>query len=329
MAVRVCGVLKQVFRGTLGLATLLLLLRTALALPLSLGRDFETPKDRELLPPDPITAAMEQEGQLYVLYGDTAVVDVYDGAGRFLWAVSVPYHDHNEDAMMKLEAGSLFLYQAGHSVYEYRCADGRFLGSFDQRDRAEQFPGGGYQTTSVADGQAAEGVLYFTGLQVLRGDAAGRLVPILSHSRWWLLLRFPVVWAIGFFSLLSGFLLEQLFLPRCKLREIQRAQASRLRPRDPAAGAYLRYAQITVAVNLLYGAVNLAAVLAFRTGILCPGIMLVAVWFIGSNIAMDNREALAQLWGTDVLLVQKWKGYLWASLLAALCSVAAGSLLAR
>lgn len=325
----ICRVLHTLFMGLALLAAGLFVLRLLLVDPLARGIGYKTPKTRELLPPEPIDAVMEREGQIYVLYGGTAVVDVYDSAGQFLWAVSVPYHDHNEDAKMKVEGGSLFLYQVRHQVYEYRCTDGRFLGSFDQEAEAERFPGGGYQTRPVQDGEATAGTLYFKHLQVLRGDTSGGFVPVISHSRWWELLYFHNIWLLGFSSGVALFLLEHIRLPKLALKQArqERGAEAKIRPKSQGTKIFLKHARITVAVDLAYLAVNLTAVLGFHSASLSIGIIPVALWFIGSNIVVGNRVEKQHLWGTDALLVQKWRGYLWASFIAAFVSVMAGSLL--
>lgn len=312
---RILRGLKGFFYAQCCLAFMLFGLRMAMAHSLQSGIDYMTPQDQPLLAPEPISLVGEMEGRLYVLFEDTAAVNVYDGNGQFLWSVSVPYHDHNGGARMLLKEGKLYIYQRDWQVYCYRGTDGRFLEFFDRELRSEEFPVERRLTKPVKEEEIREGNIYFSGLKVYRAGEGGALIPIIVRPWWIKFLYFIVPWILGFFGGIALFALERLgplFLQR------ERTGKKKWEPGDPALLRFYKRARLTVRLNLAYVVGNVIDALFFRSHYLCIGIMALGVWFIlFSHVRVKGLIPTEE----DRAQMSAWEGYLWLSMFAAFFSV--------
>ena len=115
----------------------LFFLRRALLLPVQASRDYEAVQSRPFFVPAPIEKVCTYKNYIYILYADSGAVNVYDGEGTFLWAVSVPWHNHTADTQMTGRDGSLFLWQNRYDVYQYALETGAYqeIGRASCRER--------------------------------------------------------------------------------------------------------------------------------------------------------------------------------------------------
>ncbi len=165
---RILRVTRTVLYIQVVAAFALFAIRGSLAGELQSGSGYQYPKSKPVLAPEPIAAVAEMDGQIYVFFEDVAAVNVYSEAGQFLWAVSVPYHDHTGEARMTLRDGMLYIDQQEYQVYCYRGSDGSFVELFDWEDRQEDFPWCDETTKRVDKADVQPGHIYFSDLNVYR-----------------------------------------------------------------------------------------------------------------------------------------------------------------
>lgn len=154
----------------------------------------------ELTAPDMIADVFYEEGRLYVCYNDASYVNVYDGEGSFLWAVSIPYE---RNIWFSLSDGKLTL--SGAYDYVYDAADGTFLERREAEYDEEQVTplGGGYS---------------FDCYQVYREDPDGTRTTVVSRPGWYWLTNFGVCWLLSFTSGLAYFGVRYIDKVRAWLR---------------------------------------------------------------------------------------------------------------
>ena len=209
--VRLGRAVAELLRMSACLAFVLFGLRHIILLPIQTGENYGALKARPLFVPCPIEAVCTYLDYIYILYADSGAVNAYDGDGAFLWAVSVPWHDHTADTQMTGRDSSLLLWQDRYTVYQYDLETGAYQGSFPAAGHADalcQPPAERLPTE-----QFPEGTIVYDALTVYRQTAGGAL-PVVARSGWVRLL-FPVYsWMLGFFSLLTLFLWEHLIESR-------------------------------------------------------------------------------------------------------------------
>lgn len=312
--------LRWLLQAQLLFGICLFLAHYALAGPLQKGEDYQTVRDRPVLAPEAIALAKEADGRLYILFEDMAAVNVYDGTGHFLWAVSIPYHDHTGPARMILEEEKLYLYQKGYSVYCYNSADGRFLDRFLLEGHEEKFPVTGESAHRVGEDGVPPGRICFSPRTVYRGGEDGELIPLVSRP-WWIKLLYKVTaWLLCFPALFCLFLLQEMgpaFL--------RRERGQRWRPQDPAAVKLLRRGQFSVGLNLAYAAGNVVDRLFFHTHYLCPGILLVWGYLIFFGLITEDKMRRKGISPGDQIELRAWGGYIWGTAMVAFFSVIVGA----
>ncbi len=316
---RLLRVVRTVLYLQVVAAFALFAVRGSLAAELQSGAGYQSPKDKPVLAPEPIAAAAEMGGQIYVFFEDVAAVNVYDGAGQFLWAVSVPYYDHTGEARMVLRDGLLYIYQRGHQVYCYRGSDGGFVEFFDWEDRQEEFPWRDKITQQVEKEDVQPGSIYFSGLKVYRCEDDGTLTTVIARNGWIRLLYFIVPWLLGFSGGFALFVVERL-TPLILYREAHGKK--KWTPEDPGVVKAYKRARLTVGLNLVYAAGNVIDAVFFHTHYLCIGIMPLGIWFIVSGwVGTRSRAATEE----DQVKLQAWDSYTWISFFVAFFSVIIGA----
>jgi len=154
-------------------------------------------RTRPYFVPRPIEDAAKGEGRIYLLYGDSGAVNVYDSEGGFLWAVSIPWHDHAPDARMRLWEDSLYLYQRGYDIYRFDRGTGELLASRPWEGNEEEFPD---ERSPEAEGDplmepGAEG---YDDLTVYRIGEDGERIPLIRRGGWVRFLYFTSAWLLAF-----------------------------------------------------------------------------------------------------------------------------------
>lgn len=306
------------FYAQVCVAFILFGVRSAMETPLKTGADYRTPQNYPVLAPEPIAAAAEMDGRIYVLFDDTAAVNVYNAKGQFLWSVSVPYHDHNTGARMVLKEGKLYIYQRDQKVYCYNGVDGRFLEFFDWESRSEEFPVELRITQPVNREDIQPGGIYFSGLKVYRGGENGALEPIIVRSPWIKLLYFITPWILGFFGGIALFALERI---GPLLVQRKRGEKRKWAPKEPEVLRFYKRAKFTVRLNIAYAAANVIDGVFFHSHYFCIGIMLIMLWFILFSIFSYNRVIDKRWTEEDQIQIRAWEGYMWLSMVVAFFSV--------
>lgn len=324
----ICGVLA-LLRGCTLFAFALFALRNILLTPIQRGDRYETTKTSLFFVPTAIESVCMGADQICILYGDSGAVNVYDGEGRFLWAVSVPWHDHNTDCQMRGEHGSLYLWQDNYTVYQYDLETGAYQDSFPQPEHQEEFPASLPPAERLPKSEIPEGAVTYDALTVYR-QIQGEHVPVVARSGWVRLLFFPYIWALGFFSMLAQAVWDMLTAPKRRWRQTaSRPVASRSVPKASSPRAVRRcvLAKAVIVLCVLYAAAMLIAAIMFHSLILSIGVMPLAVCFIVSGIYQSNPGNTPPLSDEDACAVQLWTGRMWVAMIGAILSVFVGNIL--
>lgn len=158
--------------------------------------DHLTVRSRPFFVPRQIEDAVEAGERIYILYHDSGAVNVYDSQGQFQWALSIPWHDHNSDARLRVGETSLFLYQRGYDVYQFDRETGALKTFFPWAGREEEFPN---ERSPKASGEKSEwepGKGCYDDLTVYRAGEDGELVPLIRRGGWVRLLYFGSAWVL-------------------------------------------------------------------------------------------------------------------------------------
>lgn len=318
---------RLLLRGCTFLAFALFLLRLLLLGPVHRADASAPPADRPVFVPAPIGQVLEGKDHIYILYDSSSAVNVYNGAGAFLWSVSAPWHDHTGDSQIGAKDGSLFLWQDRYTVYQYDLETGVYQDSFPQAEHEAEFPARKPPENQAATSDISEGTLCYDALTVYR-QTAERLVPVIPRSWWVRLLFFGNIWLIGFSLMLIQVLWSLLTAPRRKWREAaafsEDSKVPTPRARSSKGKQLCRLAKGMVLLCVLYAAATLAAAGLFHSPFLFIGIMPLAVCFIFLGIYLSNASVPC---GEDTFAVQIWIARMWAAMVAAFFSVVVGVML--
>lgn len=175
-------------------------------------------QSRPYFVPRQIEQAAEAGGRIYILYHDSGAVNVYDSQGQFLWAVSIPWHDHDSDVRLRVDGESLILYQRRFNVYQFDGETGKQKAVFPWEGNEERFPD--VQAPKENGGSEREpGSGCYDDLTVYRVGECGELIPLIRRSGWVRLLYFISAWAMGFFGIAGMILLDNTIKPAIQRRE--------------------------------------------------------------------------------------------------------------
>lgn len=317
----------QLLRGCTILAFALFALRAILLSPVQKGGHYETTGTRPIFVPDAIQSVSANADMVCILYRNSGAVNVYDGAGRFLWSVSIPWHDHDTGCQMRGEDGSLFVWQNRYTVYQYDLKTGAYQGSFPQPEHQEEFPASLPPAERPPESEIPEGTITYDALTVYR-QLQGERVPVVARSGWVRLLFFPYIWALGFFSFLVQAVWDMLTAPWRRWRKTASQPASgRSVPKASSPKAVRRcvLAKVVIGLCVLYAAAMLIAAIFSHSVILSIGVMPLTVCFIVSGIYQSNTPPLPY---EDACAVQLWIGRMWAAMFGAFLSAVVGNVLA-
>ena len=154
-------------------------------------------RSRPYFVPRPIEDAAKGEGKIYLLYNDSGAVNVYDSEGHFLWALSIPWHDHTSDARMRLREDGLFLYQRRYDIYQFDKETGELLASWPWEGNEEEFPD---ERAPRVGGEPLKepGDECYDDLSVYRIGENGERIPLIPRGAWVRLLYFTSAWMLAF-----------------------------------------------------------------------------------------------------------------------------------
>lgn len=167
--------------------------------------------------PTRIEDAVGAEGRIYLLYADSGAVNVYDDQGGFLWALSVPWHDHNSDVRLRVSEGRLYLYQRGYQAYRFDSGTGEYQDTFLWEGHEEQLPN--ERAPRVEPESRSPGDRVYNDLTVYQVGEDGMLEPLIPRSGWIRLLYFSTAWAFSFFGILAKACIDAVENEKRKLQK--------------------------------------------------------------------------------------------------------------
>lgn len=314
--------LGLLFMGSVALALLGRLLCTRSYM------DYEKLRPESYIP-DVIETVLwdEDMNRLYVCYNDANRVNVYDGAGTFLWSVGTPWMRNSEFELLN---GELVIFQ--DDAYRYDAVDGSFLGMA----RAEELPvAHSTWDTQTADGRRA-GPFLFDANEVFREGENGERTAVVSRPWWhclfisamWLLLAFLAAIGLGISLLLEKRREAKATaaLRREEGQNVRRDTEARQAPSEKrlvfqsTEARFLRnYYRAASFVQIGFVIVNIVA--AFFVDWMNAGLFVLAVHFIVSCWVLSNKKDRLVCDSAERAQVEQWSAFFWASFVLAVFSV--------
>ncbi|MBR5745978.1 MAG: hypothetical protein IKX92_01815 [Clostridia bacterium] len=136
-----------------------------------------------------------EKDYVYVCYDRGSCVNVYDGDGAFLWAVSIPLY-RNGKTLFDVIDGKLIIW------HDYAYVYNAFNGSFEERADYEKYT---YTEKPESDSVKPESPGYYCDLlSVFRVDESGNRTYIVNKPTWHLLFSAALCWPLAFFGALAG-----------------------------------------------------------------------------------------------------------------------------
>jgi|GEM_PF-855054 len=251
------------------------------------------------------TVLQDDDGDIYVCYNDASCVNVYDQEGNFMWAVSVPYL---RNSYFDLNEKELIVYN-DNDAYIYNIKNRAFVNKESSDDLNLSFD---YENTGVSLDEIETGDVFFDTYNVYKMGADGSPKTLIKRPEWYYIFHFQYDWLFSFIGAFSAGIL--LMITKAEAYHKIR-QTDKIIIENGKVRRLLKYIKIMVAINIVYLVLNFAGGLIFG-GILCIGIVPVALHFIIGNIIVlnmkdkHNNEAL-----------EFWSNCNWASFICAFLSV--------
>ena len=299
-------------RSTVLYAIFILLFVGGIILGLS-GRalcTLDNPNYTELQPesfvPDVIETVLQDKElkQIYVCYNDANYVNVYSESGEFLWAVATPYI-HN--TYFALQGDKLVIYN--DEAYVYSSKNGAFLGIKKAKDLNLDYDWDNEQTDMFIDGE-----FYFDTYQVYKADSNGALHTVVSRPWWHWIFNFGVSWCISFVGALGIGIIT--FVEKKRPYD---GIKKRVVFKNRKAKVITNYFKATSIIQLVYAVLDV--IFGFFGGILCIGIMPIAIHFIASNWILWNMVDNISLSKEEQKILDYWKVCETATMIIAFFSV--------
>ena len=262
--------------------------------------------------PDTIETVLYDEAldRLCVCYNDANRVNVYDGAGTFLWSVGTPYLRNSEFELLN---GELVIFDG--DAYRYDAVDGGFLGLAKEAELPLQ------HTTWSSQKSRRVGPYAYDSFEVYRVLPEGGRETVVARPWWHCLFLFPLWWAVAMLAGLGQgvlFLLEKLRDRRIAAQ--QAGNAGRLVVFQSREALFLRnYFRVQALVQA--GAAALLPVGIHFAPAFTIGLFPLAIHFIGSGWVLDNRRNQLVCERAERAEMDLWHTLSWASMIAAFLAV--------
>lgn len=261
----------------------------------------------ELFAPDEIKTTIwdEDSNKLYVCYNDASYVNVYSGEGEFLWAVSTPYFRNTYFAIVSEQ---LVIY--GRDVaYVYDAENGTFITKTD----TESLDIEDWENEKVKD--LEPNTFYFQTYEVIKTDENGVPSVFISRPWWYWIFNFGLCMTFSFIN--AAVLGICLFIQSHQRYSAARAklEAKNKKPKctnkkakisNRKAAFVLKYYKVDTAISLVYAVADIIAGIFFD-GILCIGIMPVALHFMISNAILYNIQESLSVSQEEKDILEHWK----------------------
>ena len=207
----------------------------------------------------------------------------------------------------ELQHDKLIIYD--DSIYVYSSADGEFIGCAKEDDFDLDYHWEHEITTTVAPGE-----IYFDTYQVYKADSDGTLETIVARPWWHWFFHFGVCLCVAFIGAIGIGIL--IFMEKAKAHfsisgpvEFQSKKGRNI----------VIYFKVTTLVQVLYAIFDI--IFGFYGGILCIGIMPLAIHFIISNIVIWNMLDNIRATDDEQKEFNYWKACEMASFFVAFFSV--------
>lgn len=225
--------------------------------------------------PDEIETVLYDEDlkQIYVCYNDANCVNVYTENGEFLWCVGTP-HLRNTD--FELQDGKLLIYDG--SAYVYDSLNGEFIGLENEENLNLSYEWNEDCTIELRDGK-----IIWDFYDVYKVDTKDNWETIISRQWWHYLCNFGLWWCVAFTGA-AGIGLSVFLKSRSDYKSIKK----KVTFKNQKAEKITKYFKITSFVQITYTVLNIICI-AFD-GILCVGLIPLALHFIISNIVLWNMS---------------------------------------
>lgn len=276
----------------------------------------------ELFAPDEIATVLHDTElhQIYVCYNDASYVNVYSEEGRFLWAVSTPYL---RNVYFELSNNQLIIYSSD-DAYIYNSSDGTFVGKKNSDDIELK-----YDWEDEYTGEFQDGEFYFDTYQVYKAQKDGSLTTVVARPWWYWVFTFGVCWSVSFVGAIGMgtiIFLEKRKEYRKTQKVIQPLKQS-IVIENRKARFILKYFQITSIIHVIYAILDIVFGI-WLNGILCIGILPLAIHFIISSIVIWNMLDHIRLTEDEQNMIDYWKVCEIGTFIIAFSSVIVAAMLA-
>lgn len=228
--------------------------------------------------------------QIYVCYNDANYVNVYSESGDFLWAVATPYI---RNTCFELQDNKLIIYD--DNAYIYNSRNGEFLGIESVENSELNYDRENELTDEVKDGE-----FYFDSYQVYKADSNGTLNIVVSRPWWHWIFNFAVSMFISFVGALG--IGVTVFIEKKRSYNAVRKKGNF---ENRKAKAILNYFRVTSIIQLVYAFLDVF--LGFFGGLLCIGIIPIAIHFIVSNWILWNMINNTPVSREEKAVLDYWK----------------------
>ncbi len=268
--------------------------------------------------PDSIETVLYDEAldRLCVCYNNANRVNVYDGAGTFLWSVGTPYLRNSE---FELLGGELVIFDG--DAYRYDAVDGSFLGLAKEAELPVK------HTTWSSMETRQVGPYTFDSFEVCRILPDGSRETVVARPWWHCLFLFPLWWAVAMLAaLVRGvlYLLEKLRDHREAVRQPGNEEASVVF-QSPEALFLRNYYRAQTLVQA--GAAALLPVGIHFAPAFTLGLFPLVIHFIGSGWVLDNKRDRLVCEQAERAEVDLWHTLKLATMAAAFLAVVVSVLL--
>lgn len=225
--------------------------------------------------PDEIETVLYDEDlkQIYVCYNDANCVNVYTENGEFLWCVGTPYLRNTD---FELQDGKLIICDG--NAYVYDSSNGEFIGLENEENLNLS-----YEWNEDCTFELHNGKIIWDFYDVYRVDTQGNWETIISRQWWHYLCNFGLWWCVAFTGA-AGIGLSVFLKSRSDYKSIKK----KVTFKNQKAEKITKYFKITSFVQIAYTVLNIICI-AFD-GILCVGLIPLALHFIISNIVLWNMS---------------------------------------
>lgn len=256
--------------------------------------------------PDVIETVLQDEElkQIYVCYNGANYVNVYSESGEFLWAVATPYIRNTYFALLD---DKLIIYN--DEAYVYSSKNGAFLGIEKAENLDLNYDWENEQTDTFIDGE-----FYFDTYQVYKADSNGSLHTVVSRPWWHSIFNFGVSMCISFAGALGIGII--IFVEKKRPYD---SVKKRVVFKNRKAKIITNYFRVTTIIQLSYAVLDV--IFGFFGGILCIGIMPIAIHFIVSNWILWNMVDNISLSKEEQKILDYWKVCETATMIIAFFSV--------